>query len=66
MSGRRRFKMLLVGEFGVEGADPLASAQAQLDAFREAVQPAAEYGITLYRATDLAEFADRLWLVSDD
>ena len=60
----RRVKVLLVGEFEVNGPDPLASALAQLDAFREAVQPAAEYGITLYQATvaDVAGFAGALWV----
>jgi hypothetical protein len=48
--------VLLIGEFEVDGDNPLANAAAQLDAFREAVQPAAEYGLTLYQATatDLA------------
>ncbi len=49
-------RLLLIGEFDVPAADPLGSALRQLDAFREAVQPAAEYGLTLYQATaaDLA------------
>lgn len=59
MSTRTRIKLLLVGEFEVSGPDPLASARAQLDAFREAVQPASEYGLTLYQATaeDVASIA---------
>ncbi len=60
----RRIRVLLVGEFEVAGEDPLSEAAVQLDAFREAVQPAAEYGITLYQAThtDLAAFGGALWL----
>ena len=51
--------VLLIGEFEVSSDNPLANAAAQLDAFREAVQPAAEYGLTLYQATaaDLARCA---------
>jgi hypothetical protein len=64
---RRRVKVLLIGEFEVRGRDPLASAQVQLDAFREAVQPAAEYGLTLYQASaaDLAAFAGALWMLAE-
>lgn len=54
-----KLKLLLIGEFDVPDADPLGSALSQLDAFREAVQPSAEYGLTLYQATaaDLARCA---------
>lgn len=60
---RMRIQMLLIGEFEVDGQHPLAEAAAQLDAFREAVQPAAEYGVSLYQATaaDVAGFAEKLW-----
>jgi hypothetical protein len=53
---RVRIKLLLIGEFEVKSNHPLVRAAARLDAFREAVQPAAEYGLTLYEATagDLA------------
>jgi hypothetical protein len=59
MSARKRVRLLLVGEFEVRGPNLLESARAKLDAFREAVQPATEYGLTLYQATaeDLAVFA---------
>jgi hypothetical protein len=51
-------KLLLIAEIDVAEGNPLAGAIATLDAFREAVQPAVEYGITLYQATarDLADF----------
>ncbi len=60
----RRIRVLLIGEFEVAGGDPISDATTQLDAFREAVQPAAEYGITLYQAThtDLGAFAGALWV----
>jgi len=53
---RVRIKLLLIGEVEVCSDHPLVRAVAQLDAFREAVQPATEYGLTLYQATavDLA------------
>lgn len=59
-----QIKLLLIGELEVAEGNPLADALAKLDAFREAVQPAAEYGITLYQATleDLAAFAGALWM----
>ena len=59
MSTRTHVRLLLIGEFEVNGPDPLVSAVTQFDAFREAVQPAAEYGLTLYQVTeeDLAAFA---------
>ena len=59
-----KIKRLLIAEVEVAEGDPLATATAILDAFREAVQPAAEYGITLYQATakDLADFGGALWL----
>ena len=58
-----KIKLLLIAELEVAGGNPLATAQAKLDAFREAVQPAAEYGLTLYRATaeDLVAFIGPLW-----
>jgi hypothetical protein len=64
---RRRVKVLLIGEFEVRGCDPFACALAQLDAFREAVQPSAEYGLTLYRATaeDLATLSTALWVLAE-
>ena len=67
MSKRTRVRLLLVGEFEVNGPDPLANALAQLDAFREAVQPAAEYGLTLYQATaaDVAGFGGALAVLSE-
>lgn len=68
MSERKRICVLLVAEFEIQDGDPLASAVVQLDSFREAVQPAAEYGITLYQATatDLAAFGGALWMVHLD
>ena len=59
-----KIKLLLIAEIEVAEGNPLASATATLDAFREAVQPAAEYGITLYQATpeDFASFAGVLWM----
>lgn len=36
----------------VHDAADLCDAELALDAFREAVQPSAEYGITIYRATE--------------
>jgi len=56
--------VLLIGEFEVNSDNPLANAAAQLDAFREAVQPAAEYGLTLYQASpeDLTSFGGALWM----
>jgi hypothetical protein len=58
MTKRTRVRLLLVGEFEVNGPNPMEAARAQLDAFRETVQPATEYGLTLYQATaeDLAGF----------
>ena len=55
MSKRTRVRLLLVGEFEVNGPDPLPSALAQ---------PATEYGVTLYQATvaDVAGFAGALWV----
>ena len=60
----RRIRVLLVAEFEVRGEAPIGDAAAQLDAFREAAQPAAEYGITLYQAThaDVAALAGVLWV----
>jgi hypothetical protein len=68
MSQRTRVRVLLVGEFEVNGPNPMADARAQLDAFREAVQPAAEYGFTLYQATteDLASFRGALWIIGGE
>lgn len=40
-------RLLLIAEIG--GAACAGEAQCKLDAFRETVQPALEYGITLYR-----------------
>lgn len=42
------FKLALVAE--IEDASSAGEAQEKLDAFREAVLPELEYGITLYRA----------------
>lgn len=46
----------------IEDATTIEDAQAKLDAFREAVLPSQEYGLTLYRATegaaDAAYYAD--------
>lgn len=59
-----KIKLLLIAELEVADGTPFAAATAKLDTFREAVQPAAEYGITLYQATvdDLAAFAGALWM----
>jgi hypothetical protein len=46
-----KHKLLLVAEIDVEGGNPEAEARARLDAFREAVVPSQNYGITLYLAT---------------
>ena len=61
-----KIKLLLIAELEVAGGNPLATAQAKLDAFREAVQPAAEYGLTLYRATvdDVAGFGGASWVLT--
>ena len=47
-----RIKLLLVAEVEV-GAhpNPVAAALDKLDAFREAVQPSTEYGLTLWCAS---------------
>jgi hypothetical protein len=45
-----KVKLLLVAEMEVEGEEPSQEAQDKLDAFREAIQPGQEYGITLSRA----------------
>ena len=57
-----KIKLLLIAELEVAGGNPLATAQAKLDAFREAVLPS-DYGITLYQATaeDLVAFIGPLW-----
>jgi hypothetical protein len=59
-----KIKLLLIGEVEVAEGNPLATATTTLDAFREAVHPAAEYGLTLYQATpeDLTSFAGALWM----
>lgn len=61
-----KIKLLLIGELEVAQENPLANAVAKLNAFREAVQPAVEYGFTLYQATpaDLAEFDGALWVLA--
>ena len=47
-----RYRLVLIAEFDVGEAQlPESEALRQLDAFREAVQPSAEYGVVLYRAT---------------
>jgi hypothetical protein len=47
-----KVKILLVAEVEVEAhPHPVASALVKIDAFREAVQPSAEYGVTLWCAT---------------
>ena len=44
-------RVLLVAEMEIRDVpNPDGEVQARLDAFREAVQPANEYGITIYRA----------------
>ena len=64
MSKRKRIRRLLVGEFDGRGPDPLASALASLDAFREALQPAGNPRIlfedTGYHTTDLEEIVEAL------
>ncbi len=46
-----KVQLLVIAEIEIEPCDnPLAAAQAKFDAFREAVQPSAEWGITLFRA----------------
>jgi hypothetical protein len=42
--------LLLIAE--IDDADHDDDAQAKLDAFREAAQPSAEWGLTLFRPTD--------------
>jgi hypothetical protein len=61
-----KIKLLLIGELEVAQENPLANAVAKLNAFREAVQPAVEYGLTLYQATTaaLAEFDGALWVLA--
>jgi hypothetical protein len=46
-------KFLTVVEIEVDAETHAAAegAQARLDAFREAIQPSENYGVTLYRAT---------------
>jgi hypothetical protein len=39
----------------IEDASTTEEARAKLDAFREAVQPAQEYGITIYEAPPAPE-----------
>jgi FtsP/CotA-like multicopper oxidase with cupredoxin domain len=58
-----KIKVLLVAEMTVRAAAPVADLNAKLDAFREAVQPASDYGLTLYQATaeDFAAFIGPLW-----
>jgi hypothetical protein len=47
-----KVKVLLVAEVEVQAhPHPVASALAKIDAFREAVQPSSEYGVTLSCAT---------------
>ena len=64
MSQRKRTRRLLVGEFEGRGPDPLASALASLDAFREALQPAGNARIlfedTGYHTTDLEQIVEAL------
>lgn len=53
---------VLIAEIEIPTADEddfVESFQSKLDAFREAVRPAQEYGVTLYRASreDLEKFA---------
>jgi hypothetical protein len=66
-SQQHHIRLLLVAEFEIHGCDPPGSALVRLDAFREAARPAAEYGITLYRATaeDLADFGGVTWLMDE-
>lgn len=46
-------KFLMIAEIEVENEEAaIEEAQDTLDEFREAVRPAAEYGIVLYRASD--------------
>lgn len=46
----------------IEDVNTLEDAQRALDAFRESVLPASDYGITIYRATereaDAAHYAE--------
>lgn len=47
---QKRIRLVLVAEFNPTVISDTAEAQRQLDAFREAVLPGVEFGITLYRA----------------
>jgi hypothetical protein len=50
----------------VEDAAELVDAELALDAFRESVQPSAEYGIRIYRATEADADAAHYAIASPD
>ena len=54
-------KVLLVAEMEIPDiANPDGEVQRRLDAFREAVRPASEYGITIFRAPEMLDRGEYL------